>query len=78
MFDEFKLMHPFTTKDQKELIRINILDNIQTVIDLFYIDGKFDEDSCYEEYLKLKSVVEKIENDTELQYRVRPIIQFFN
>lgn len=69
MFDEFKLMHPFTTKDQKELIRSNILDNIQRVIDLFYIDGKFDENSCYEEYLKLKSVVEKIENDTELQYQ---------
>lgn len=47
MFDEFKLMHPFTTKDQKELIRSNILDNIQRVIDLFYIDGKFDENSCY-------------------------------
>lgn len=69
MFDEFKLMHPFTTKDQKELIRSNILNNIQRVIDLFYIDGKFDENSCYEEYLKLKSVIEKIENDTELQYQ---------
>lgn len=69
MFDEFKLMHPFTTEDQTELIRNNILDNIQTVIDLFYNNGEFDEDQCYGEYIKLKSVVEKIENNTELKYQ---------
>lgn len=69
MFDEFKLMHPFTTEYQTELIRNNILDNIQTVIDLFYNNGEFDEDQCYEEYIKLKSVVEKIENNTELKYQ---------
>ena len=69
VFGEFKLIHPFTTKNQTELIRNNILDNIQIVIDLFYINGKFNEDSCYEEYLKLKSIVERIENNTELQYQ---------
>ncbi|WP_304093255.1 DUF2971 domain-containing protein [Methanobrevibacter ruminantium] len=69
MFDEFKSMHPFTTENQTELIRNNVLDNIQTVIDLFYINGNFDEDACYEEYVKLKSIVEKIEKNTELQYQ---------
>lgn len=48
MFDEFKLMHPFTTEDQTELIRNNILDNIQTVIDLFYNNGEFDETNVME------------------------------
>ena len=66
---ESKLIHPFTNKDYKELIRNNILDNIQRVLDLFYINGKFDEESCYEEYLKLKLIVAKIEYNTELHYQ---------
>ena len=66
---ESKLIHPFTNKDYKELIRNNILDNIQRVVDLFYINGKFDEESCYEEYLKLKLMVAKIEHNTELHYQ---------
>ncbi|MDO5824126.1 MAG: DUF2971 domain-containing protein [Methanobrevibacter sp.] len=67
--DESKLMHPFTNENQKELIRNNILDNIQRVIDLFYINGHFDEDGCYEEYLKLKLIVEKIESNTKSRYQ---------
>lgn len=68
-YDESKLMHPFTNENQKELIRNNILDNIQRVIDLFYINGQFDEDGCYEEYLNLKLIVEKIENNTKSRYQ---------
>lgn len=67
--DESKLMHPFTNENQKELIRNNILDNIQRVIDLFYINGQFDEEGCYEEYIKLESIVEKIENNTKPRYQ---------
>lgn len=66
---ESKSIHPFTNKDYKELIRNNILDNIQRVLDLFYINGKFDEENCYEEYLKLKLMVAKIEYNTELHYQ---------
>ena len=36
---------------------------------LLTVNGKFDEDSCYEEYQKLKLIVTKIENNTELQYQ---------
>lgn len=61
IYDEVKLMHPFTNIDQTELINNNIKDNLQTVINLFYINGQFDEESCYEEYQKLKSSVERIE-----------------
>ena len=39
------------------------------MIDLFYINGKFDETGCYEEYLKLKLIVAKIEFNTELRYQ---------
>lgn len=66
---ESKSIHPFTNKNYKELIRNNILDNIQRGLDLFYINGKFDEENCYEEYLKLKLMVTKIEYNTELHYQ---------
>lgn len=69
MSDESKLIHPFTNEDQKELIRNNILNNIQRVLDLFYINGEFDEGCCYEEYQKLKLIVTKIENNTEVYYQ---------
>ena len=68
-FDEFKLKHPFTNPDQTELIQNKILDNLQTIINLYYDMGKFDEKRCYEEYLKVKSIVEKIEKETESQYQ---------
>lgn len=69
MTNESKLLHPFTNESQKELIRNNILDNIQRVINLFYINGQFDENGCYEEYLKLKLLVTKIENNTKVHYQ---------
>lgn len=68
IYDEVKLMHPFTNIDQTELINNNIKDNLQTVINLFYINGQFDEESCYEEYQKLKSSVERIEKNSQTRY----------
>lgn len=61
-------MHPFTTEDRTELVRDNILNNLQTLIDLFYENGEFDEKSCYKKYFYFKSLVRKIENDSEEWY----------
>ena len=66
--NEVKYIHPFSIGDGMELIMNDILNNLKTVIELFYIGRNFDEDNCDKEYLKLKSVVEKIEKETELNY----------
>ena len=68
LFEELMYMHPFTTEDRTELIRDNILNNLQILLDLFYKDGEFDERSCYKEYFYLKSIVVKIENESEVWY----------
>lgn len=62
------LMHPFTNGDMVELIGNDILDNLKIIIRSFYKNKNFDEKACHFKYLRLKSVVERIENDTELYY----------
>lgn len=63
-----KLIHPFCDVDFDDLIKINILDNLEEILERFYIAPCFNEDGCYEEYLNLKNIVEDIKEKADCQY----------
>ena len=59
--NETYFIHPLCDIDFSELIDNNILNNLEGLLDKYYDGGEFREEECYEEYLKLKKVVEDLE-----------------
>ena len=66
--NETYFIHPLCDIDFSEIIDKNILNNLEIILNSYYIDQEFNEDKCYEEYLKFKKIVEDLENYSSKDY----------
>lgn len=58
------MIHPFSNPSITELIKEDILQNLEILITSYYKHGIFNECLCYNEYKTFNSMVIKLENLT--------------
>lgn len=72
--EQIRYFHPIVDKDYDNLIKVNILHNLNEIYEKFYNDGEFNEKDCLNEFERLNDLTNAIMSISDDKFK--PIFEY--